>query len=164
MVPTVIVMFQLKTLPVWRFWSYPIAGMETWEGPTEWWTVLRSGSSLLGELLSLPTSSSYYFEPLWQHKLSCEERRDNTRIAGRLDNILGGLLNCQDKQINNLARSDITLRCTVQCTVNSQWTVFEYLEASLESPNDFQQIFSEKKESRMWVYWTKCDQDNQTPS
>ena len=31
----------------------------------------RSGSSLLGELLALPTSSSYYFEPLWQHNLSC---------------------------------------------------------------------------------------------
>ena len=60
---------------------------------------MRSGSSLLGELMSLPVSSSYYFEPLWQLNMSCEERRDNTRIVGRLDNVLGGILDCQEKQI-----------------------------------------------------------------
>ena len=31
----------------------------------------RSGSSLLGELLALPASSSYYYEPLWQHNIDC---------------------------------------------------------------------------------------------
>ena len=31
----------------------------------------RSGSSLLGELLALPPLASYYFEPLWQHNISC---------------------------------------------------------------------------------------------
>ena len=69
--------------------------------------------------MSLPVSSSYYFEPLWQLNMSCEERRDNTRIVGRLDKVLGGILDCQEKQINNLARSDITVHiCTVQYFLN----------------------------------------------
>ena len=51
----------------------------------------RSGSSLLGELLALPASSSYYYEPLWQHNLSCRDQLNNTNIAPRLDNIIGRL-------------------------------------------------------------------------
>ena len=36
----------------------------------------RSGSSLLGELLSLSSATSYYYEPLRQHNLTCAARHN----------------------------------------------------------------------------------------
>ena len=45
----------------------------------------RSGSSLLGELLALSPSASYYFEPLWQHNISC--RYQNILFTFSLPNI-----------------------------------------------------------------------------
>ena len=36
----------------------------------------RSGSSLLGELLSLSPATSYYYEPLRQHNLTCAARHN----------------------------------------------------------------------------------------
>ena len=55
----------------------------------------RSGSSLLGDLLSLSPSSSYYFEPLRRLKLKCRERLNNTEIQPLLETIIGGLLDCR---------------------------------------------------------------------
>ena len=93
-------------------------------------------------------SSSYYFEPLWQLNMSCEERKDNTRIVGRLDNVLGGILDCQEKQINNLARSDITVQCI--CTVLYYAIFFEY----------FEKIFSEEKQPDVSVYTAERGEDH----
>ena len=99
--------------------------------------------------MSLPVSSSYYFEPLWQLNMSCEERRDNTRIVGRLDNVLGGILDCQEKQINNLVRSDTTVHCThLYCAI-----FFEY----------FEKIFSEEKQPELSVYSAERGEDHPPP-
>jgi len=61
----------------------------------------RSGSSLLGELLSLDPSSSYYFEPLYQHKLTCEQRANSSSvfIQKLVNYYLGGLFNCKNRRI-----------------------------------------------------------------
>lgn len=62
----------------------------------------RSGSSLVGEMISAHPSSSYYFEPLWQHNLSCVHEMNSTMVAKRMENVIGGLLNCHWPQIKQL--------------------------------------------------------------
>jgi len=62
----------------------------------------RSGSSLLGEMISAHLSTSYYFEPLWQQNISCEHQINSTKIAKRLENVVGGLLNCHWPQVKQL--------------------------------------------------------------
>ena len=54
----------------------------------------RSGSSLLGELLSLHPSTSYYFEPFWKYDLPCSQRHNSSSIVQFLEEILRkGLIN-----------------------------------------------------------------------
>ena len=48
----------------------------------------RSGSSLLGELLSLSPSASYYYEPLWQHNLACSARHNSSLVLPLLEDTL----------------------------------------------------------------------------
>jgi len=64
----------------------------------------RSGSSLLAEVLSAHPSTSYYFEPLWQHQLSCESMMTNTKMVTDMEAIVGGLLNCYLPTVNQLKR------------------------------------------------------------
>ena len=64
----------------------------------------RSGSSLLGHLLSV-SASSYYFEPLWQHQLDCPTRRNNSEKVSLMEEVIGGVFDCDPSQINNLHMS-----------------------------------------------------------
>ena len=64
----------------------------------------RSGSSLLGDLLSLSPSSSYYFEPLWQHRLDCDSRGNNSGVVSLMEEVIGGIFDCRPAQINNMHR------------------------------------------------------------
>ena len=67
----------------------------------------RSGSSLLAEVLSAHPSTSYYFEPLWQHQLSCESMMTNTKMVTDMEAIVGGLLNCYLPTVNQLKKEKI---------------------------------------------------------
>ena len=64
--------------------------------------LFRSGSSLLGELLSLHSSSSYIFEPYKKFDLTCEEREDSSSLRSFFNETLGGFLTCDHRQINKL--------------------------------------------------------------
>ena len=76
----------------------------------------RSGSSLLGDLLSLNPSSSYYFEPFFQHKIfgKCHHRFNSSNVVNLIEEIVGGILNCEGKVINNLSKFSIRRR-SLQC-------------------------------------------------
>ena len=54
----------------------------------------RSGSSLLGDLTSIPSSSVYYREPLMHAGLPCEDILNNTKIVPILEKIIGGIFDC----------------------------------------------------------------------
>ena len=80
----------------------------------------RSGSSLLGELLSLHPSSSYYFEPLFPLKLSCKLKANSSSVAGRasqqycsalqwsppgdMEKFIGGILRCEKGSISRITK------------------------------------------------------------
>ena len=67
-------------------------------------TVSRSGSSLLGELLSLHPSSSYIFEPYKKYDLTCDQREDSSTLKYFFNETLGGFLSCDWKQIQKLKK------------------------------------------------------------
>ena len=54
----------------------------------------RSGSSLLGDLTSIPSSSVYYRETLMHAGLACEDVLNNTKIVPILEKIIGGIFDC----------------------------------------------------------------------
>ena len=56
---------------------------------------------MLGELLSLHPSSTYYFEPFRQHKLSCFERDNSSSIANLIERTIVGLHECDSKLMDN---------------------------------------------------------------
>ena len=64
----------------------------------------RSGSSLLGSLMSLHPSTSYTYEPFHQDKLSCAQRYNNSDIAGLVENRLMGILNCEPDVVSKIKR------------------------------------------------------------
>ena len=76
----------------------------------------RSGSSLLGDLLSLHPSSSYYFEPFFQHKIfgKCRHRFNSSDVVDLIEETVGGIVNCEGKVINNLSKFSIRRR-SLQC-------------------------------------------------
>ena len=76
----------------------------------------RSGSSLLGDLLSLHPSSSYYFEPFFQHKIfgRCKHRFNSSDVVNLIEETVGGIVNCEGKVINNLSKFSIRRR-SLQC-------------------------------------------------
>ena len=76
----------------------------------------RSGSSLLGDLLSLHPSSSYYFEPFFQHKIfgKCKHRFNSSEVVNLIEETVGGIVNCEGKVINNLSKFSIRRR-SLQC-------------------------------------------------
>ena len=76
----------------------------------------RSGSSLLGDLLSLHPSSSYYFEPFFQHKIfgKCKHRFNSSEVVNLIEETVGGIVNCEEKVISNLNKFSIRRR-SLQC-------------------------------------------------
>ena len=66
----------------------------------------RSGSSVLGELMSLHTSTSYTFEPFRQEakkeKITCADQYDSTGIADLVESKLMGILNCDPDVVSKL--------------------------------------------------------------
>ena len=64
----------------------------------------RSGSSLLGSLMSLHPSTSYTYEPFHQEKFSCAQRYNNSDIAGLVENRLMGILNCEPDVVSKMKR------------------------------------------------------------
>ena len=64
----------------------------------------RSGSSLLGALMSLHPSTTYTYEPFHQDKLSCAQRYNNSDIAGLVENRLMGILNCEPDVVSKMKR------------------------------------------------------------
>ena len=67
-------------------------------------TVLpRSGSSLLGNLLSLHPSTSFYFEPFKKFKIfqDCQLRFNNSEVSDVIEEILGGIFKREEKVLKN---------------------------------------------------------------
>ena len=66
----------------------------------------RSGSSLLGELLSLHPSTSYYFEPFWKYDLPCSQRHNSSSVVQFLEDILRkGLINTESNKMDLLQKT-----------------------------------------------------------
>ena len=57
-----------------------------------------------------PPSPSYYFEPIWQHKLSCASMMNNTKVVGDIETIIGGLLKCYSPTVKQLKRETNTMK------------------------------------------------------
>lgn len=74
--------------------------------------LIRSGSSLLGSLLSLHPSTSFYFEPFKEFKIfdDCHHRFNNTGVDF-IEDILGGIFECEDKVLKNKGNSNKNVKC-----------------------------------------------------
>ena len=70
--------------------------------------LVRSGSSVLGELMSLHPSTSYTFEPFREEKkentITCSDMYNSTNIASLVENKLMGILNCDPDVVSKLKR------------------------------------------------------------
>ena len=78
--------------------------------------VFRSGSSLLGDLLSLHPSTSYYYEPFWQHELfdQCQHRFNSSEVVNLIEETLKGIMECEDQVVHNISKFSIrknSLKC-----------------------------------------------------
>lgn len=59
----------------------------------------------MGELLSLTPSSSYYYEPLFQYHLSCDQRANSSSLTKFVAKTIGSLLSCKNRfLLNNLSK------------------------------------------------------------
>ena len=72
--------------------------------------LFRSGSSLLGNLLSLHPSTSFYYEPFKKFNIfkDCHHRFNNSEVSNFIEEILGGIFKCEDKILKNKKKS---LKC-----------------------------------------------------
>ena len=77
---------------------------------------------MLGELLSLHPSSTYYFEPFRQYNLSCFERDNSSSIANLIEHNIVGLHKCDYKLMDNKYVS----------TIKNKQTKSSYKENSLK--------------------------------
>ena len=70
-------------------------------------TLFRSGSSLLGNLLSLHPSSTFYFEPFRKFKIfnKCRHRYNNSEVTDLIEETLGGIYNCEEKVLKKIKKS-----------------------------------------------------------
>ena len=70
----------------------------------------------MGDLLSLNPSSSYYFEPFFQHKIfgKCHHRFNSSDVVNLIEEIVGGIVNCEGEVISNLSKFSIRRR-SLQC-------------------------------------------------
>ena len=78
--------------------------------------IFRSGSSLLGDLMSLHPSTSYTFEPFHQDHLSCDQFYNNSDIASLVENRLMGILNCDPDVVSKIKKFSVrknTLKCNM---------------------------------------------------
>ena len=78
--------------------------------------VFRSGSSLLGDLLSLHPSTSYYYEPFWQHEVfdQCQHRFNSSEVVNLIEETLEGILKCEEQVVHNISKFSIrknSLKC-----------------------------------------------------
>ena len=66
--------------------------------------LFRSGSSLLGKLLSLHPSTSYFFEPFYQHEIftECQHRFNSSNVSDLIEETVGGIIRCEDNIIKNI--------------------------------------------------------------
>ena len=66
--------------------------------------LFRSGSSLLGNLLSLHPSTSFLYEPFQKFNIfkNCHHRFNNSEVSNFIEKILGGIFNCEDKVLENV--------------------------------------------------------------
>ena len=69
--------------------------------------LFRSGSSLLGNLLSLHPSTSFYYEPFKKFNIfkDCHHRFNNSEVSNFIEEILGGIFKCEDKVLKNIKKS-----------------------------------------------------------
>ena len=67
----------------------------------------RSGSSLLGNLLSLHPSTSFYFEPFKKFKIfnECHHRFNNSEVTDLIEENLGGIYRCEEKILKKIKMS-----------------------------------------------------------
>ena len=78
--------------------------------------IFRSGSSLLGDLMSLHPSTSYTYEPFHQDHLSCDHIYNNSDIVSLVENRLMGILNCEPdvvSKIQNFSMRKNTRKCNM---------------------------------------------------
>ena len=70
-------------------------------------TLFRSGSSLLGNLLSLHPSTSFYFEPFKKFKIfnECHHRFNNSEVTDLIEENLGGIYRCEEKVLKKINKS-----------------------------------------------------------
>ena len=75
--------------------------------------LLRSGSSLLGNLLSLHPSTSFYFEPFKKFKIfnDCHHRFNNSEVSDFIEEILGRIFKCEEKVLKNSKNSYKNRKC-----------------------------------------------------
>ena len=94
-------------------------------------TLFRSGSSLLGNLLSLHTSTSFYYEPLKKFKIfnECHHRFNSSEVTDLIEETLGGIYKCEGKVLKKIEKSlsckktSITVIKTIRIHLNgiSPW-------------------------------------------
>ena len=68
----------------------------------------RSGSSLLGNLLSLHPSTSFYFEPFKKFEIfkECHHRFNNSEVSDVIEEILGGIFKREEEVLKNKKNSN----------------------------------------------------------
>ena len=66
--------------------------------------LFRSGSSLLGKLLSLHPSTSFFYEPFQKFNIfkNCHHRFNNSEVSDLIEKNLGGIFKCEDKVLENI--------------------------------------------------------------
>ena len=94
-------------------------------------TLFRSGSSLLGNLLSLHPSTSFYFEPFKKFKIfnECHHRFNSSEVTDLIEETLGGIYKCEEKVLKKIKKSlsckktSITVIKTIRIHLNgiSSW-------------------------------------------
>ena len=91
----------------------------------------RSGSSLLGTLLSLHPSTAYFYEPFKKIELinsQCQYRFDSSEVSDLIEETLGGIFKCDDTVLKKIKKSpkckktNITVIKTIRIHLNGLLT------------------------------------------
>ena len=55
--------------------------------------------------MSIHPSTSYYFEPFWQHEVfdQCQHRFNSSEVVNLIEETLGGIMQCEDQVVRNIS-------------------------------------------------------------
>lgn len=93
----------------------------------------RSGSSLLGKLLSLHPSTSYFYEPFYQHKIfaECQHRYNSSNVSDLIEETVGGIIKCEDNIIKNIHKFTIIQGQKIRNCKDTKITVLKTIRVHL---------------------------------